>query len=83
MTQSIPVSQIIDSSGIAERYNIGRNVVSNWKARTDFPAPLDTPLCHGYPIYDVAVIDAWMEAHTRPVTTRTLITTLTLQEGDR
>lgn len=67
----IRLVDIIDSAGIATHYGITRQVLSNWKTRTDFPAPLDTPMCEGNPIYDFNVVEAWIKANT--VESRTLI----------
>ena len=60
---------LIDASGIAERYQVSRQTVSNWQRRNDdFPQPLETPLTRGYSIWDVNRIDAWMREHTVTVT---------------
>jgi predicted DNA-binding transcriptional regulator AlpA len=67
------IIDLIDASGIAEHFGIARSTVSNWQARyDDFPAPIDLPLCRGNKVWDISDVMAWMDLHTKTVTTRVI-----------
>jgi hypothetical protein len=56
---------LINGKGLADRYSVSGSLMGNWQRRfPDFPEPLDLPMVIGIPIWDVRIVDIWMESHS-------------------
>lgn len=54
------MSDLVNSSGIAERLGVGNAAVSNWPTRyPDFPSALDLPGVLGIPLYSWQAVRSW------------------------
>jgi hypothetical protein len=57
---------IANGLGLAMRYGVAKNTLSNWRARyDDFPRPVYVPHVVGIPLYRVSEVDEWRRKHNK------------------